>query len=480
VTSVRHWLVRLLSVVRPRSASDLTSAQGRSSERYRRVALTAASGVVARGTTIVAGFVCVPLAMRYLGAERYGMWLTVSSVSAMFLAADLGVSNAMVQPLAAVALETPQGAQRIVSSAFVVLSGISIALLLAFAVAYPFINWQATFNVSSPEAVLEAGPTAAVALCCLAGSITAGIATRINASFQEGAFNNFWQTAGNVLGVALLFAVTRLKAPLPVLVLTLSGVPLLATIMNGTSVLRRRSWLRPRVAYFDLKIARSILSQGRSFFGSFVGYGCLLGGANMVIAQVVGPQHVPEFGLPIRIFAVVGMAVSLVVDPLWPAYAEALRRRDEGWVAVATRRSIVLAFLIGAVGSAMVTVLGSWILKLWVGSLVTASFMVWAGLGTWSLLSCVGLALSALLWGVGAAKFEAGMRVSQVALALLLMVVFTPSFGVAGCAWALAASELARLLPSAAFVARSIRKLELRPNPAPDVPVVDSSTAFGG
>ena len=53
------------------------------------------------------------------------------------------------------------------------------------------------------------------------------------------------------------------------------------------------------------------------------------------------------------------------------------------------------------------------------------------------------------------------MRIVQVAAALFLMVVLTPPFGVAGCAWAMAISELVRLLPSAAYVTRSIRALEL-------------------
>ena len=229
--------------------------------------------------------------------------------------------------------------------------------------------------------------------------------------------------------------------------------------MNCLSVFSRRPWLRPRLEHFDRQVASSVLKQGRCFFGSVLGYGRLLSGGNMIIAQVVGPEHVAQFGLPIRIFAVVGMGVSLVVEPLWPAYAEALGRRDERWVAIATRRSVVLALLIGTAGSAAVAFLGSRILDVGVGVLVTVSPTAWAGLGVWSLLACIGLALSSLLWGIGAAKFEAIMRIRQVAAALFLMVVLTPPFGVAGCAWALAISELVRLLPSAAYVARSIRAL---------------------
>ena len=148
------------------------------------------------------------------------MWLTVSAVTSMLVAADLGVSSGMVQPLAAVVSDDRRAAQRIVSSAFFVLTAISVALVVVFAAVYPFIDWKATFNVSSLQAASEAGPTAAVAMLCLAGSITAGIAIRVNSSFQEGPVNNFWQTAGNVVGVAALFTATRWMVSLPILVLT--------------------------------------------------------------------------------------------------------------------------------------------------------------------------------------------------------------------------------------------------------------------
>ena len=92
---LRASIVRLLSIVRSTSF-DTSDAVGRSKERYRRVFFTTTTSAIARVVQIVASLLTVPLTLRYLGPELYGLWLTMSSVMAMFAFADLGVGNGLL------------------------------------------------------------------------------------------------------------------------------------------------------------------------------------------------------------------------------------------------------------------------------------------------------------------------------------------------------------------------------------------------
>ena len=60
---------------------DITTESGRANERHRRAALAVLSSAVARASTIGAAFISVPLTIRYLGTERYGMWMTLVPVT---------------------------------------------------------------------------------------------------------------------------------------------------------------------------------------------------------------------------------------------------------------------------------------------------------------------------------------------------------------------------------------------------------------
>ena len=48
---------------------------------------------------MAASVVTVPLVLSHLGAERYGMWLTISSLVTLFAASDLGVGSGLLNRL---------------------------------------------------------------------------------------------------------------------------------------------------------------------------------------------------------------------------------------------------------------------------------------------------------------------------------------------------------------------------------------------
>src|SRR5215207_4315622 len=62
---------------------DTTTPEGRSRERHRRVALTALARAMTRGLGILISLITVPLTIHYLGPERYGLWMTISSFIAL-------------------------------------------------------------------------------------------------------------------------------------------------------------------------------------------------------------------------------------------------------------------------------------------------------------------------------------------------------------------------------------------------------------
>jgi len=94
----RTWL-RLLGSLR-RRPGELETASDRSHERYRRAALSGSTMLLGRVLSAVSSLLTVRLTFHYLGAERYGMWMTISSVVLMLGSADLGLSNGLVNLIA--------------------------------------------------------------------------------------------------------------------------------------------------------------------------------------------------------------------------------------------------------------------------------------------------------------------------------------------------------------------------------------------
>jgi hypothetical protein len=61
----------------------------------------AVSAVLARGVSLVTSLAVVPLAVGYLGGERYGVWATIAALRNWLLLVDLGLGNELTTALAA-------------------------------------------------------------------------------------------------------------------------------------------------------------------------------------------------------------------------------------------------------------------------------------------------------------------------------------------------------------------------------------------
>ena len=88
-------LKQVYALVRLRPFSVSTVA-GRTNERHRRAALTALAAVLARSLSIATALITVPLTLHYLGTERYGMWMTMSSLVVLLSFADLGIGTGIL------------------------------------------------------------------------------------------------------------------------------------------------------------------------------------------------------------------------------------------------------------------------------------------------------------------------------------------------------------------------------------------------
>ena len=86
--------LKILSALRLKPYNTET-AEGRSRERYRRIALTTVTSLIAKGATSLIALVTIPLTINYFGKEQYGLWMIVSSVVIWLQLSDFGINNGL-------------------------------------------------------------------------------------------------------------------------------------------------------------------------------------------------------------------------------------------------------------------------------------------------------------------------------------------------------------------------------------------------
>ena len=441
---------------------DQATVADRSRERYRRAALTALASAAARSVGMVTTLVSVPLTVQYLGTERFGLWATMSSLVVMLGVADFGLGYGLVGAISkAHGLEDQEEASRATSSAFFLLTGIALLAGVLFAISYEAIPWSRIFNISSPQAVSEAGPAAAAMIACFLIGLPLGVAQRIQFGYQEGFISSVWAALGSVLTLAGIAGAVWTQAGLQWLVVAAAGGPVVASFLNTIVLFGvRKPWLRPSLARVDGRAARVLLTMGLSFFALQLAMAIGYQTDSIVIAQVIGPDAVTEYTVPLRLFLLVLTFVTFAVAPLWPAYSEAIARGDTEWVRKAMRRSLSSSVFIAISSMLFLTLFGSSLVHAWVGGRISPSLSLLIGLGSWTFLEIVSLPFAMLLNGLAILRFQVACGLSMAIINLPLSIVLAKAIGVSGVVYATVIANLLVMLPLAARVKAALRTLD--------------------
>jgi len=423
-----------------RGQPDLASPLGRSAERHRRVALSAISSGLVWATSVVTGLVMVPVVLHYLGAERYGVFATITAIAGLVGWADLGLGNGLISEVAvAQGRDDSDSTARAVSTAFFALLGLAVVLAAGFAAVYPFVPWESIFNVSG-DAASGVGAAAAAFAVGVFLALPLGVVQRAEVGMQEMFVANVWQAMGRLLGLAGIILAVAVGASLPYLVLALAVAPALALAGNGVDLFfRRRPWLRPSLKRVERDVAGALLRIGSLFFVLQIAIAVAYESDALVLTQILGPTAVTTYSVTMRVFLVVPALANFVLAPLWPAYGEAISRGDVHWVRQTLRRAIRGGLLLTVPGAAVLALVARPFIAAWAG--VESPYLLICAAAIWVIVMTLGAVIAAFLNGARVIRAQIVAAVTMMIANLGLSIVFTHWLGVSGVIWGSIAAE---------------------------------------
>ncbi len=393
------------------------------------------------------------------------MWLTSSSIVAMFGFADLGLSNGLVNLVAdAHGRDDRAAARAAVTSTFWMLTAIATLLLLCSLGSYPFVPWFRIFNVHSAQAVREAGPTFLVMFACFACTLPLSTVASIQSGLQNGLRSNLWASVGSLLSLVAVFLATRRHAGLVPLMFFLSAGPLVSLLFNAAHLLvGSHPWFVPFPRFFSLDVARRLLESGLMFFSMQLAMALGYQSDNLVVAHIMGAGAVPGYAVPSRLFNILPVLIGIFTAPMWPAYAHAMASNDGSWIIRTFRRTILWTGSVTAVLTLALVLCGNFILRLWVGPSLHVSVLLLMAFGVRCVLSAYLQPLSFLLNGIGKLKEQAVIALTMSVVNLGLSILLVRHYGVIGAILGTVLSEVfVVLIPEMLLAQRALRSLRIQ------------------
>ncbi|MHB8354319.1 MAG: lipopolysaccharide biosynthesis protein [Burkholderiales bacterium] len=454
------------------TAMHSSDAGERAAARHRRAVATGVTSAASRAVRIGVSLVTVPLTLHYLGNERFGLWMTISSVLAMAGFADFGIGNGVLNTVStAFGKDDWDGIRRAISSGFAVLTVIGALLLTLFFSIYRFVDWGNLFRATTVAARAEAGPAMLVFAVCFALNIPLDVVQRAQLGLQQGFLTNLWQVGSSIMALVGILVVIHFHLGLSSLVVAFAGAPVLGTAMNvGYFFGISRRDLRPRAHLVSQKTLTRIAKLGGLFFVLQLVGAFAMSADNFIIARILGVADVTVFSIPQRMFSVIILVSGVLMAPLWPAYGEAISRGDMPWVRHTLTRTLLGVFVLTTVVSAVLLLLSNRLILWWVGPSIHPTFLLMLGLAIWTVMSCCGNALAMFLNGASIVRFQIIVASVFGVGCVATKILFTRYYGITGVPWATVITyALLTAFPYVLYVPRLLKQMEIKAAPLDEV-----------
>jgi O-antigen/teichoic acid export membrane protein len=325
-----------------------------------------------------------------------------------------------------------------ISSVLVCLCFVAVVLLFVFPLSALFIHWDYVLGLASLKDRGEIQAAILIFVALYAIGIPVNTAPQVQRSLQQGYISNLWMIAGSLLSLLGIYIAAIHHARIPWLVAIISGVPLIPALANGFVLyFIQRPDLRPSLKNFDKEVAKGLLGKGVLFFGLGIAAALAFDSQNIVIAHILGPAAVGVYAVVQRLYSIIPLIVGYITMPLWPAFGEALGRREWPWIAVALKRGIMANAAIATVPAVLLFVFSGPILLHWTHGTLSASKWLFAGFSVWAVTSAISSPICMLLNAAHVLWFQLVSSILFGLLTIASTIYFLPAIGVSASVWSM-------------------------------------------
>lgn len=352
------------------------------SGRGGRAKLAISTSFIARVITTAVSFVVLPITVRYLGNEGYGLMATISAVVGWLQFSNMGIGLGLQNALTDETAKGNASAQKeLVSTAVFSLLGIGLVLIVAGLLVFPHVNWLRVFPPTTSRFTTEIPWTVLVVFLGFVSTVILGFVGPIYAARLELHVANIQTLVTSVLSLVGTFVAVYNNWGLFGVVTCTIGVTALIQWLFALWTLYGRgiAEIRPKLSKVTLQAGGRIYKTGFNFL--------LLQLCNIafyqidvfLIAHFLTVDQVTPYSVAQKVFLQMDGLFGIVLGSLWSAYGNAKALGDFGWIQ-RTHGKMVRAFVLffGLLALFMI-LFGHGLLRWWVGAPATPSTILIGG-----------------------------------------------------------------------------------------------------
>jgi O-antigen/teichoic acid export membrane protein len=423
---VRKWFKYLR--LRP---FDVLTEAGRSDERYRLALWSVVANVISKGIAMLVMLLSVSWTLPYLGAERFGAWMTIASFVGMLIFLDLGIGNALTNHVAtAAATEDSNSLAHTISGGLglVFIVGVVVSVFLCVLVAV--LPWAVIIKVEEPLVQREIKDALFLFAILFGLSLFSNGVHRVFAGLQRSFEAHIAAAIGSALSILTLSWAVANEAGVSTLLLATLGWQSASSLIL-LCLLVKRGQLRLKGINAAIHAGKTtLLRTGGLFFvlqvGTMVGWGA----DSVIISSTLGAAQVAVYSVAQRLFQLVSIPLSMANAPLWSAYANANACNDRHFIRKTLKRSILITATASVLGCVTLVAASQILIEWWTKNTIVVPMSLIMVFAIWTICESLGSALAMMLNGCGIVREQVITVVVLTVLALPAKLILVNSFGI--------------------------------------------------
>ncbi|MBA4317781.1 MAG: hypothetical protein C0412_05220 [Flavobacterium sp.] len=356
----------------------------------------------------------VPITLHYLNTEKYGIWLTLSSIIGWFYILDIGLGNGLRNKFTeAVAKGNKELAKTYISTTYAILGIIIIVFYVIFLAVNPLLNWVKILNTPT-DLLNELSQLVFIVITFFCLQFFLKLIGTILVADQRPAMSDLLGVVSSMVSLLIIYILTKTtNGSLLYLGTTFTVIPVIVYLLTSIILFSGKyKEFIPSLRYVDFKHGKELYSLGIKFFIIQISWIIIYSTSNIIITQVLGPAEVTPYNISYKYFNTVIMFFTIIMTPFWSGFTEAYNKNDFEWIKSTMKKLNYIA--IGFIGLIVLMIVsGNFVYRIWVGSEIKVPFLLTLFMGLYVMILSWGTPFVFFMNGVGKIKLQ--LYISSIA-----------------------------------------------------------------
>lgn len=376
----------------------------------------------------------VPLLINSLNQDRYGIWLTITTITSWITFFDIGLGNGLRNKLAeSIAQNNVVNAKKYVSTTYIAMGCLCLLFLIAELCIVPFCDWCKLLNATSVSNK-ELTTLMLWVLSSLCFQMFFKLITSILYALQKPAQSSLILMISQLLAFIGVLIYSKISNDVSLLKLgrIIALAPVIVLMLSSFFLFKYRiPQYTPDINYFDLTKVKEIVLLGSKFFSIQLTALLLYQSNNFIIAHTCGSSSVAEYNIAHKYIGLIEMIFAIIATPFWSAATDAYAKRDFSWIKAILKKLKYIEHTLILIGI-MLILFSDYAYELWLSSSIKPDKEFLLLLLFYFIIQLSWIRYGNIINGIGYIKLQFIITLSEAVIHIPLAIALSSIWGLKG------------------------------------------------